>query len=321
MTCYHHKTEALSPYTRDGPGGNTRTTTLQDNFGRRIRGVLRRINARIRDAIQTNDAFDLRTEALVDDVPESVFQTESTRAATARFLEWLRTQFDENYLTVVGPEANQFVRAAYAAGIREVHGQLSDLDVAFDRPDMDDMLGRPIHASALRQLYTRTYENLESVRDDTVQAVRDELVEGFRDGKSPTAIARSLTDRVDSIGKHRSTMIARSEVIRAHTEGSLTRIQEVNRDRPEQDDQLVTGHGRWNAAVGQPNTCAFCRRMNGTPLRASEMMNGVVQFRGDTYRLAPPAHVNGRCGVDVWVGGSITEPLEERLPAEVTLLT
>ena len=313
--------ECLSPYTRDGPGGPTRTTTLQDSFAKRLRGVLRRINARIRDAIQTNDAFDLRTEALVDDVPESVFQTESTRAATARFLEWLRTQFDENYLTVVGPDANQFVRAAYAAGIREVHGQLSDLDVAFDRPDMDDMLGRPIHASALRQLYTRTYENLESVRDDTVQAVRDELVEGFRDGKSPTAIARSLTDRVDSIGKHRSTMIARSEVMNAHSTGALNRIQEVNDSRPEQDEELVTGHGRWDAAMGQPNTCPFCRAMNGTALTAREMATTIVQFRGDTYRLKPPAHVNGRCNINVWVGGNITEPLEERLPAEVTLLT
>jgi len=321
MTCYHHKTEALSPYTRDGPGGNTRTTTLQDNFGRRLRGVLRRINARIRDAIQTNDAFDLRTEALVDDVPESVFQTESTRAATARFLEWLRTQFDENYLTIVGPDANQFVRAAYAAGIREVHGQLADLDVAFDRPDMDDMLGRPIHSSALRQLYTRTYENLESVRDDTVQAVREELVEGFRDGKSPTAIARSLTDRVDSVGQNRSTMIARSEVMNAHSTGALNRIQEVNDSRPEQDEELVTGHGRWDAAMGQRNTCPFCRRMNGTALTAREMATTIVQFRGDTYRLKPPAHVNGRCNINVWVGGSITEPLEERLPAEVTLLT
>jgi len=319
MTCQHHKTEALSPYTRDGPGGPTRTFTLQQNFARRLRGVLRRINARIRDAIQTNDAFDLRTEALVDDVPESVFQTESTRAATARFLEWLRTQFDNDYLTVVGPDANQFVRAAYAAGIREIHGQLSDLDVAFDRPDMDDMLGRPIHASALRQLYTRTYENLESVRDDTVQAVRDELVEGFRDGKSPTAIARSLTDRVDSIGKHRSTMIARSEVIRAHTEGSISRIDEINQST---DANLSGGHGRFNAAMGQPNiTCPFCRALNGTPLRTRELASGVVQFRGDIYRLGPPSHVNGRCGVDVMVGESIDTPLSERLPPEITVVS
>ena len=322
MPCYHNKsTEALSPYTRDGPGGPTRTTTQQDVFAQRLRGVLSRINARIREVIINNDAFQ-NVEALVDDPPDSVFETDNSRQAIGRFLEWLRTQLDESYLTVVGPDRNQFIRAAYAEGVRNVHGQLSDLDVSFERSDVNDLIGRPIHRNSLQELYTRAYENLESVRDDVAQAVRDELVEGFREGKGTAEIARNLTDRVDSIGKHRSTMIARSEVMNAHSEGTLTRVEEINRDRPTEEDTLVTGHGQWNAAISQPNTCAFCRRMNGTDLKASEMATTTVQFRGDIYRLKPPAHVSGRCSISVRVGpGELDTPLSERLPTEVTQVT
>jgi len=314
--------ESLSPYTRDGEGGPTRTTTMQDRFAQRLRGVLSRINARSREAIIEDDLFLIReeqqTEALVSDVPEEYFEFETRERRVSAFLQWLRNQLDSEFLEIVGPDRNQFVRAAYAEGIRNAHRQLGDLDVAFTRPDMDDLLQGAMHASSLRTLYTRTYENLVDVRDDTAQAVRDTLVEGFAEGQSPTKIARSLTDRVDKIGKHRSTLIARSEVMNAHTEGTLTRVEELNK---EVDNEIATGHGKWDAAMGQPNTCAFCRKVNGVELKPSEMRGTAVQFRGDVYRLAPPAHPNGRCNIGLRVGSTIDEPLSERLPAEVTLLT
>jgi len=318
MTCTH---ECLSPYTRDGPGGETRTTTLQDRFARRLRGILGRINARIREAVIENDLFLLRegnTEALVNDVPDEYFEFETRRQRVRGFLRWLRNQLDDDFLTVVGPDRNQFIRAAYAAGIRNAYRQLADLDVAFERADVDDILGRPIHKSALQTLYTRTYENLVSVRDDVAQEVRDTLVEGFAEGRGPSDIARELNGRVNSIGKHRATMIARSEVINAHSEGTLNQIQDVNQDA---ENEIVAGHGEWDAAINQTRTCAFCRAMNGVDLRPSEMATTTVQFRGQIYRLKPPAHPNGRCNISVTISGGIDEPLADRLPAEVTLLT
>jgi hypothetical protein len=149
------------------------------------------------------------------------------------------------------------------------------------------------------------------------------LLKGFREGESPSRIADRLTGRVDSIGKHRSTMIARSEVMNAFSSGTLARMEEINQDRDRTEDgQLIAGHGTWDAAMAQPNTCPFCRAVNGTELTASEMATTTVQFRGDVYRLKPPAHPNGRCNIRVMIGpDTITEPLDERLPAEVTVLT
>jgi hypothetical protein len=285
--------------------------------------VLSRINARLREAIIKRDLFNLRTEALVDDVPEEVFATDKRRTAMLGFLNWLRDQLDNDFLTVVTEDTNQFLRKSYAAGIRNVASQIDDANISVAPSDVNEVLGRPFHQAELRTLYSRTYENLQSVRDDVAQAVRDELLEGFTEGENPTKIARRLTDRVNSIGKHRATMIARSEVMNAYSSGTLKRVEELNEERPETaDGQLVTSHGEWDAAMGQPNTCAFCRAINGTPLKASEMATTTVQFRGDVYRLAPPAHPNGRCNIRVSIGpGEITESLDERLPAEVTVLT
>jgi len=324
MSCQpHNTTEAL--YRRpDGTFGPTRTASLQRQFAERLRGVLGRINARIREAIVEDDLFNLQddneSEALVDDVPEQVFDFPTDESRIRGFLRWLREQLDNNYLTVVGENSNQFLRAAYAAGIRNVHRQLSEQDIAFERTDAGDLLPQPIHSSSLQTLFTRTFENLVSVRDDVAQAVRDELVTGFTEGQNPREIARSLTNRVDSIGKHRSTLIAGSEVINAHTEGKLSRVEQLNRDA---ENEIATGHGEWDAAMGSPRTCPFCRAVNGVALRPSEMRGTVVVFArdGQTYRLAPPAHPSGRCNVSIRVGSNITKPLSERLPPEVTLVS
>jgi len=312
---YSH--ECLSPYTRDGSGGETRTFTLQKRFAQRLRGVLSRINARIRDAIQ-DGLFDFDDEALVDDPPDEIFEFETDERRIRGLLRWLRSQLDNDFLEVVGPDRNQFIRAAYAAGLRNAQNQLAGLDVSFERRDADDLLSVPIHKSALQTLFTRTFENLQSVRDDVAQGVRDELVTGFTEGKGPNEIARNISGRINSIGKHRSTMIARSEVINAHSEATLNRVEELNRDA---ENDISVGHGEWDAAMGSPRTCPFCRAVNGVSLTPSEMATTTVQFRGDVYRLKPPAHVNGRCNISITVGGEITEPLEDRLPAEVTLLT
>jgi len=65
-------TEALSPYTRAwGTGGPTGTFTHSKQFAQRLRGVLSRINARIREAIIERDLFNLQTESLETRYEES----------------------------------------------------------------------------------------------------------------------------------------------------------------------------------------------------------------------------------------------------------
>ena len=326
-------------YTRpDGSFGPTSTQTVTKRFEQRLRGVLERINAAIRTGIIEKDVFGLREESdtLAVDEP-NVFETDTNPQKIALFIRWLKTQLNQNFLTVVGPDRNEFIRQAYITGIRNANQQLGDLDISFVPDDMDETVGRPIHVSALKELYTRTYNNLKSVRDDVVDEVRDELVTGFQEGKSPTKIARSLTNRVDSIGKHRSTLIARSEIINAHTKGTLNQIDKANEDEFEGTDQeLGVAHGMWDAAR-DGRVCKLCHALNRVRLTTSEMASTVVTVTsplppvptnpdassqvGQTFRLAPPAHPQCRCNTSVRVGGTIDTPLEERLPSGISVIT
>ena len=308
----------MATYRRpSGSGGPTNTFSVQQTFAERLRGALARINARIREAVEEGDAFNLKTEALADDVPEEVFETDSRRAAVSGFLAWLREQLDTEFLGIVGPDRNEFIRQAYATGLRNANTDLSELDVGFTTPEVSELLDAPIHRSALQTLYTRTYENLVSVRDDVAQAVRDTLIDGFVEGESPRTIARSLTDRVDSIGKHRATLIARSEIINAHSEAQLNRYQNAS---DETGVDVGVRHGEWQTA-GDDRVCAFCQALNGSVFTISEMRNETFTLGSQTFRLRPPAHPMGRCRILPEIGIDFQDlaPLDDRLPSETEI--
>jgi SPP1 gp7 family putative phage head morphogenesis protein len=334
MSCHLQK-DTLSPYTREsGSGGPTNTFTVSKRFAQRLRGVLRRINAAIRRAIKENDIFELKegTDTLAVDDP-GPFETDSRAQMQTRFLMWLREQLQSEFLDVVGPDRNEFIEKAYFAGLRNANGQIRNLDISFVPENADSIVDRPIHQSALRELFTRTYNNLESVANDVAQGVRDELVEGFQQGEGPDKIASRLTDRIDSIGQHRATMIARSETINAHSESTLTRVDEIQEDV---GGTLATTHGDWDAA-NDSRVCKFCHALDGVRLETEEMRGTIVTVTsplrlppsnpeaspvvGQTFRLKPPAHPNGRCNIGIRVGGEIEDSLEDRLPGQIQVIT
>ncbi len=224
------RTDVLASYTRDSGYGPTRTKTTTRRLEQRLRGVLQRINSAIRRGIVEQDIFGLteQSDTLEVDDP-GPFRTSSGPTTRAKFVQWLKTQLDSEFLTVVGRNRNQYIRRAYSEGIRLATSQLrGDVDLA--TVDVEELVQQRRFDTGLRTLFRRTYSNLESVTEDVTTAVRDELLEGFEKGENPTKIARRLTDRVDSIGKHRATMIARSETINAHTEGFLDRTEQVSED-------------------------------------------------------------------------------------------
>jgi len=314
-------------YTRPrGEYGPTNTQSVTRTFEQRLRGVLGRINAKIREFVGEKDWFGIneQSDTLAVEDPDP-FNTDNNPKKIALFVNWLREQLDANYLSIVGPDRNEWIETAYKEGIRNVHRQLSDLNVSFEREDANDLVSVPIHRSSLRELYTRTYSNLQSVRDDVATDVRDTLLEGFQEGKGPREIARTLTDRIDSIGKYRSTLIARSETINAHSSGTLSRIDELNEDT---EQEIVASHGEWDAAMDN-RTCAFCQALNGVEMATDEMGRFSVevgesanlpnQFIGRNFRLKPPAHPNCRCNIRVSIGPTgLDTPLDERLPNGVS---
>jgi hypothetical protein len=85
----------------------------------------------------------------------------------------------------------------------------------------------PVPRQTLREVYLRTYENLQSIESDMTEVVRETLLEGLRDGINPKEMARNLTDEIESLQKTRAEMLARTEVVQAYTSSTIDRYREA----------------------------------------------------------------------------------------------
>jgi len=307
--------DTLASYTRNESYGPTRTKTVTQRFEQNLRGVLRRINAAIKRAVIDEDIFGLASDGTdtlaVDDPPP--LRTESNARKTAQFVAWLREQLDTELLELVSRNENPYIRSAYAQGIRVATSQLQERGIDPATVDISEVVEQGNFNRGLQVLFTRTYDFLEDMADELVRDVRDELMEGFSRGENPRKIARSLTDRVDSIGKHRATLIARTEIINAHSTGYLDRVDDMSDDA---GVDIAVGH-EWQTAEDD-RVCPICKPLNGVNFTTDEMRESTFELGGSTWQLKPPAHPQCRCALVPNVGVSQADlaPLTERLPDE-----
>lgn len=274
----------------------TKTTTLQREYARRLRGALSRINAAIRRGIVTRDIFRLN----VDDPP--VFRFPSDADKQDAFMRWLRQQEDQELLTVIDRNNNQYVRHSYSRGLDFANRELRKADIEIP-PGMDNPFDLPHNQDTLQQLYTRNFEELEGITATMNQQISRELTDGFTAGLNPREIARNVTDRVDKIGKHRATVMARTEVIRAHSEATLNRYEQMGVGG-------VTVRAEFQTA-GDQRVCPVCGDLEGRTreesLSIDEMRTGTFTFdperaaqeaathlAGD-FPYQPPIHAQCRC--------------------------
>lgn len=265
-------------------GGPTQTETVQRQYAQRLRGAFGRINAKIRQRVIKEDWFGLRQDALAEDPKPFHFTTNTNK--TQKFLSWLRRQLRNEVLSVISPRRNEFVDSAYGTGLRFADSALRDAGVDGDFPEIAVAFNLPAHRRTLQQLYTRNYENLQGITEDVANELRDELTRGFAQGHNPTEIARALTERINSVGKWRATLLARTEVINAHTQSSLNRYERAGADTVRFAELSTAEDAR---------VCAVCKSLEGEEHPLGEIRNGSFTFEGTEFRLAPPIHPQCRC--------------------------
>ena len=152
---------------------------------------------------------------------------------------------------------------------------------------------------ALDAIVLRTTRQIHSATQPlagwVVAAMRKELVRGIAVGDNPREVARKLiraTEGHFNGGLARATRIARTEMLDAHRNGSLSSAK--------QNKNLLTGW-KWQCTLDR-RTCPSCLSKHGT-------MYPVDQF-------GPEDHQNGRCArIDVtktWkeLGFDIDEPAD-----------
>lgn len=298
-------------------GDPTNTAQIRREFIKEIRRRFKTVRGNVRELVgYERDAFNLTQDATLVDASD-VEQFASERTKIRKFTQWLREQFKQNILEPVPKRKVQngehwtatYIRAAANRGWSNGSGRLQSQGIPAAAKSVESVLNVPAARRQLQELYTRTFENLASITEESAPQVRDVLTEGLAAGKNPKDLAATLTKEVRGIQRIRAETLARSEIINSHTQQTLTRY--------EQAGETIVGHGEW-ATSGLKNVCPFCRRLNGESFTIEEMRGTLVEFRGQVYRLAPPSHPNGVCTVLPNVGADpITTPLRERVPGTI----
>jgi len=200
-------------------------------------------------------------------------------------------------MQVISRNGNTYVRTAYERGIEKAN---SELDV--DQP-LDFIFEQPVHQDSLKLLYTRNYRLLDGISKDTEKEIGRILSNGFANGWNPSKMASELTDRVNAVGKNRSTILARTEVINAHSEAMLNRYEQLGVDTVTIEAELHT--------AGDDRVCQICKALEGEVVSLDDARNKVFTVDGRDVTLKPPIHPQCRCTLLPVIKDKETEEEEE----------
>lgn len=281
-------------------GDPTRSQTLRRRYAQRLRGQFANLNTVIRRGITERDVFRLQAETLQPRPPTDppVFRFPTDDRKIEAFMAWLRRQERRGVLEVIHRGDNQFVRAAYAKGLSHADAALNAEGVQIPERELAALFNAPMHREALQMLYTRNFAELEGITETMNQQISRELADGFSRGLGPRAMARNVTDRVDKIGKHRATLLARTETIRTHSEATLNRFEQAGVG-------TVTVRAEW-ATAGDRRVCPICQTLEGRTMSVEEARSETFSYSASesepgslsgTYPIQPPTHPQCRCAL------------------------
>lgn len=273
-------------YNRKAETDPTRTKTIRKRYAQNIRGWFGRLNATIRDAVVSRNVFAINEED-PSDPPVFAFPRDSQK--TDRFMDWLREQERKGVLDIINRNGNTYIRASYQRGIQHANRALEEEGVTVNQSDLESLFNMPVHADAVQRLYTRNFEELSGITEAMNQQISRELADGFAEGHSPYKIADNITDRVNKIGKTRATVLARTEVIRAHSDATLNRFEQMGIDE-------ITIKAEWETA-GDSRVCPLCQTLEGKTYTIEQARSATFTFDGSEFPVQPPAHPQCRCAL------------------------
>lgn len=281
----------------------TRTKTLRRRYAQRLRGQLRKLNAAIRRGIVERDSLGLRGNEPAAPTELPVFRFRSDGDKADRFMEWLERSEERGLLEVISRNDNPYVRQSYHRGLDHATTELTRQGLEPEEVDVEEVFNKPIHQEAVRTLYTRNFEELQGITQTMNQQISRELTDGFVQGLNPRTIVRNITDRVDAIGKHRATVMARTEIINAYSEATLNRYER-------QGVSAVTVRAEIETA-GDSKVCQICEALEGRQFTIQEAREETWRFDEDAAShptdvtssmigdkpFKPPIHPQCRCAL------------------------
>jgi SPP1 gp7 family putative phage head morphogenesis protein len=187
----------------------------------------------------------------------------------------------EGYKKGVG-RAFDDIKKPYAKGYAAAGQSTADFYAGSRYQFLQSAFAHPIAIDKIKLLAGRTYSDLEGVTDAMSAQMTRTLTDGLVQGKSPNIIAKDLADDVDDIGIRRGTMIARTEIIRAHAEGQLDAMQQMGVEE--------VGVAVEFTVTPDEKVCPLCQALEGVILKIDEA-RGVIPQHPDCRCCFSPANV------------------------------
>jgi SPP1 gp7 family putative phage head morphogenesis protein len=157
------------------------------------------------------------------------------------FQKWLRAQFAKKLRTRAQDKLwNQYIQQGFEKGagrafddVRRRERALSGADkekLAFYHGSKQEFLrssfGQPESIEKVKRMAGNSLDYLDGVSKSMSERMTRVLTDAMTEGKGAMATARNLAREVD-IGEARAKLISRTELIRAHAEGSLDALENL----------------------------------------------------------------------------------------------
>jgi SPP1 gp7 family putative phage head morphogenesis protein len=240
---------------------------------------------------------------------ERAFNFPTSQEKVQAFMVWLRAQVDAGILEVkISPEisgrpaiqeawTNYYIQTSYEGGVIQARAKLTK--AGYSLPDLEPspaeifsgtqyVLKDSLHMDRVGLLYIRTYNDLKGITNAMDLQVSRVLAQGMADGKWPIDIADLLNKTIsgpmgtlaitDTLGRfipaeRRARMLARTEIIRAHSQATLMEYKRVGlEDVILQVELLPAG-----------DACPECQALGGKPYKIEQVQNLI------------PVHPHCRC--------------------------
>lgn len=283
---HHHAPHVLRVHARSKDP--TATQRIRVRFEQEVNKRFADLKRLIKKSVWTEDVF-----GLTSTIKTNAASTLGTRAfqflrsgdKVSAFMEWLKMAEDDVIFGVIPGTAirasanaswmNLYLDSAYQRGMAMSAAELRAAGVKVSEDWIRSAFNRPIHADRVGLIYTRAYSDLVGVTDVMDTQISRILARGIAEGRSPYDIARDMALKVDTIGRTRARLIARTEVISAHAEASLNSYKEAGLEG-------VRIRAEWSTA-GDELVCPECEEMEGKDFDIDEA-SGMI-----------PLHPNCRC--------------------------
>jgi len=278
----------------------TRTTLLRKKFVADMTRRFKKISKAIQELVVEDDAFGLvKSKPLIlsQQVEKQAWRFNTNPQKVKLYRKWLQQQVDVEILTPVGgiegkPWTAPYIESAYRKGALRAYTDVHAETLA-ETPDfyegskaqfIQTAFSQPEVQSKIELLYERAFTELEGVTKVMDQQMSRILAEGLSQGKGINEIARNLRKNVTTITKTRANVIARTEIVRAHSEGQLDAFEQLN-------IQGVGVMAEWSTA-GDDRVCDVCGDLEGHIMTIEEA-RGLL-----------PQHPNCRCA---WIPANVGE--------------